>query len=300
MAGPVFRKSFHASASRTARLALVLLVVLLLLLNAGGWIMLRLMLRSQERLLEQGVATSAALIAGAIAPENLFVLEASYDPVTKTTDFPVLSNYVQLPSADALQASVRYASAGGESFNVEILSPDGHVVLDRRSYFIEATKPSHADDDAGLIAEAAAGHAVASQRARGDQTKRAYHPLVSEDGTVIGVLRLESDATFGFPLRMQVRRLTIFALLSTVAILIMWLAMSRLIERAAIAERMAAQSDRLRALGTATAGIAHEIRNPLGIITLSVEELRAACMAIQDFDLRDSLLRAVDDLQGET
>jgi signal transduction histidine kinase len=83
-------------------------------------------------------------------------------------------------------------------------------------------------------------------------------------------------------------------------ILILWFAISRLIRRLVMAERLANQSDRLRALGTATAGIAHEIRNPLGIILLSTEELRATVKHVADEKQREAIEELTLGIRSET
>ncbi|MCB2154171.1 hypothetical protein KQI84_04745 [bacterium] len=295
-------KLFRRDAGHVARVALGVLAILLLLLNLGAWAILRNVLRTQEHLLEESLETGAALIAGAIPYGNLFILEASFDPTAETTNIETLVYYagLDIPSANALQRSIADVSKGAETFNAEVLSLDGKLLLDESGFHLDGAMAAGVEEDADLMARAATGQRVSNVINREDRTKRTYQPLRSEDGTVIALLRLTSERLNTFPGRQQIRRLTVATLLATALIVALWLALSRLIKRAVLAERMADQSDRLRALGTATAGIAHEIRNPLGIIQLSVEELAATIHEVKDPEARRRLEALSSDLQEET
>lgn len=293
---------FRRDAGQVARLALGVLAALLVLLNLGGWAMLHNVLRTQERLLEESLETGAALIAGAIPAGSLFVLEASYDPASEATNVETLSYYagLDIPSANALWQAISEISEEAESFRAEVLSRDGTLLLDENGFHHDGQLAEDVLRDSDLLARASLGVRVSNAHQAGDPTKRTYQPLRSEDGTVIAVLRLKSGALDRLPIRLQIRRLTVATLLATAIIAALWLAMSRLIRRAVLAERMADQSDRLRALGTATAGIAHEIRNPLGIIQLSIEELDATVGELNDTAARERLGGLARDLQEET
>ncbi len=288
-------------AGHTARVALAILAILLLLVNLGGWVAFIHLVRTQEQLLERGLQDSAAFVAGAIPDDNLFYLDVAWIPEEKRTDFASLEPYANLPSTESLLRSLAEVSQrGGENQNVAILSPDGYLVADAKQLYLEPIRPQFYTEDASLIAQAANNVPGYAGKKAVETIKRAYHPIITEDDRVIGVLRLEANWQEELPRPRMVRRLTFGAIAGAVLILMLWWMLSRLIRRAVQAERMADQSDRLRALGTATAGIAHEIRNPLGIIMLSIEEMRAMIGGSTDEKLKKDFPVVLDDLQDET
>jgi signal transduction histidine kinase len=114
---------------------------------------------------------------------------------------------------------------------------------------------------------------------------------------VVAILRMEGD---NFERLVTLRSRLFFGLLLSMGVLLfLWFWTLKMVKRTIEAERSAAQSDRLRALGTMTAGIAHEIRNPLGIISLQAEELKALSAEVADPTLREALQATTADLQKE-
>ncbi len=89
-------------AASAARGALGILALLVLLLNVGGWVMLLSLARTQERLLDNSIQTSVALIAQTIPQANLWVLGTSVDPATKTTERDTIA-YVHFNEAWILE-----------------------------------------------------------------------------------------------------------------------------------------------------------------------------------------------------
>jgi signal transduction histidine kinase len=98
-------------------------------------------------------------------------------------------------------------------------------------------------------------------------------PIIAPAVEPVVLLRLEAGANYLERLE-DIRRRTLWIFVSGGAVLagvgfVVWGAMRRL-ERGA---RHLAKQDRLRSLGTLASGLAHELRNPLGIMRLSAEEL---------------------------
>ncbi len=82
---------------------------------------------------------------------------------------------------------------------------------------------------------------------------------------------------------------------------IVWFELKRQIRRARAAERRARNAERLAEIGAMTAGLAHEIKNPLSTIGLNAELLSEAIADLPglDDDDRSSMRRRVGVLQRE-
>ncbi|MDK2971707.1 MAG: two-component system, NtrC family, sensor kinase [Candidatus Sumerlaeota bacterium] len=292
-------RSFRTDPARVASLAVGLLALLLIVSTAGLGVMLRNSWRAQQDLLRHGLETSAVVIARALTADSLFFIDAAYDPETGTTRRETLAEYAELPSALALQLALAEVSHSHPELDVAILAPDGGVLVDSDGIHTEEKEPLLLEADRDALETAVQGTAASTPFNSQLGTQRAYYPLRGSGQEVIALLRVTSSAPGAFPYSLIVRRLTIGTLLSAVLIVLLWIMLLRLLRRAREAERAALQGDRLRALGTATAGIAHEIRNPLGIMTLSIEELRASFAGIGDEKLRASIDGLAADLHGE-
>ncbi|MSR18463.1 MAG: two-component sensor histidine kinase [Phycisphaerales bacterium] len=84
-----------------------------------------------------------------------------------------------------------------------------------------------------------------------------------------------------------------------------WLVFRRLLRQRELqvrhAERRAAESERLAAMGTLTAGLAHEIKNPLSTLVLNAQLLREEILdSSMGGDDRDRSVRRIDALVRET
>ncbi|MDQ7051759.1 MAG: ATP-binding protein [candidate division KSB1 bacterium] len=108
----------------------------------------------------------------------------------------------------------------------------------------------------------------------GNRFKSGYAPFHNELGKIIGLVIVEASADFFSLLKFYRRGLILggivsFMVVLLVAFFISWIVMSfvRLQERLH-------QNERLAAMGQMAATVAHEIRNPLGIIKSTAEVLR--------------------------
>lgn len=293
-------KGSRRDTGRVARLAVGVLAVLVLVINAAGLILFDRTLQSRERMIRDGLETSAAVLASAMTADSLFFLDAAYDPATEDTDFATLASYADLPSVTDMRDSLAEASRGsGGQFDVSILSPRGYPAFDAGGVYTEPLPDPRLSPDAALIERASAGETVSSELSNELGSARVYHPLRGGDGSVIGILRLETaDYSDAATSRLPARTVTI-GVLTTILIGFLWWTLMRLIRRSLQAERLADRRERLSALGTATAGIAHEIRNPLGIMLLSIEELQASIKDLDNAKKREGLQALAADLHGE-
>ncbi|QJT10002.1 sensor histidine kinase [Oceanidesulfovibrio marinus] len=140
---------------------------------------------------------------------------------------------------------------------------------------------------------------------------RTVYPLRMEDdlvgperkrGPLIGVLELRQDISGDYTTVLRFQRVIIAAsLLSSLGLFLMLLAIIRKVDRANAErikernrlERELHQSEKLASMGRMVAGIAHEIRNPLGIIRSSAELLLKKTSSKEDLQAR--MLKAIYD-----
>lgn len=295
-------KTPSTSTARTARLAVGVFAALLLLVNVAGWLVLVSSWRTQEDIFEQGLRSGAALISGAFTVDNLFFLEASYDPATGTTDLETFESYRDLPSARALMTALAATDEELEGMQVRLVSLGG-VVLGPQGFAEEVAREAGERVPEELVAaldDVRLGEVALVEADGRPGPKHLLQPVLDREGEAIAALWLRSTARPGTGLGVLARRLAFVALLSAAVVLALWWLLNRLIARSERAELEAARSDRLRALGAATAGIAHEIRNPLGIMLLSVEELASRTPDVTEGDVRDDLEGLLRDLREET
>lgn len=108
---------------------------------------------------------------------------------------------------------------------------------------------------------------------------RAYVPLTSAaaDGAspeVLGLLCVEGQRRYFAPLHALRRLMLLLSATVSGALVAIALVAHGALRRFVRLEETVAHADRLQTLGTLAAGMAHEIRNPLGIMRITAETLR--------------------------
>jgi len=115
----------------------------------------------------------------------------------------------------------------------------------------------------------------------GDYLKAGYAPVLAADGTVVGGVGMEANAAF-FAVLDRVRRAMLTAAAAVTVILIaVAVVFGRIFSAQATLEQRLRRTETLAAMGQMAAMLAHEIRNPLGIIRGSAETLA------ETYDLKD-------------
>jgi len=251
-------------------------VVLLVLVNGGGWIALQRLYRVLESDLELRLVTTGRSVAATLSTEDLLILSPRDDTGALDLDF-IRSMRDDAYYTRLLQVLERIEKAA-DLRSISLVLPDGRVVADPDvPYAVGETRPLLEVVDPAEMQRAARGEAVATPLYPvGDVLyKRVYVPLIDENGTVPALLCLEASSDYFVGLKRLRTTLAVLLVVSTAVLVIVSLVLYRLISRLLLTERAASQADRLRSLGTLAAGLAHEIRNPLAIIRLTTEELRA-------------------------
>ncbi|MGD9731033.1 MAG: PAS domain-containing sensor histidine kinase [Desulfamplus sp.] len=112
---------------------------------------------------------------------------------------------------------------------------------------------------------------------------RAEKPLSSVQGPVLGVVEIVQDISDDYQKILRLQMLTIATCFAVMAVLFFILVLvvrrgeviieARALERFKLEEKLQ-RAEHLSAIGEMTAGVSHEIRNPLGIIKSSAELLK--------------------------
>jgi signal transduction histidine kinase len=201
-----------------------------------------------------------------------------------------------------LELAKKLASLAGSipSSTVALISPQKRVIADSQgAYTAGAPADVPEVDDEAWVSALMVGQAKSVLRGTADRPRvRVYAPVrllrpADRAGDVGAVLRIEADfedssQITGIRERGILLAGVVAALTATVALLFY-----RLMRTFVRINERAAHSDRLQAMGTLTAGIAHEIRNPLGIIRALAEGLRG------DFEASDPRSEMLDDITSE-
>ncbi len=248
---------------RLAGLVLVL-ALLTLVVNGSQWLEHR---RLSERLAAELGDHLVAIAQVAAAGVDGDMLQRWRDWGINPDEADRLRSYL---------ASVRAQEALSDLFLLDPHDPLGRPLLDPADEVgTEEANPALALDRATL-ALAAEGIAAATPlytAPGGAYLKTGYAPILADDGRVTGILGVEGSSTL-FAVLGEVRRTLIaVSAASILAVVVLGFLLVRIAESLARAERELLRAEALSSMGRMTAGIAHEIRNPLGIIRATAERL---------------------------
>jgi len=262
-------------------LTIALFVGTLLVFNGGSWVFLQVTRESKEQDLGKRLIAIASTASIVIGNENLRLPEAS-----------LIANYVEHPDYEYLLSLLRWVRVKNNLLNVQVLDSNGNVLVDSRQKMSPGTPHPYIEIDRVELEQAVRGEPATTPYYLLEKVprKRAYVPVTAPDGTLLYVLRLEASRDYFQDLDILKRHMIwvdgIGSLLLAFIAFIVYVIIKRLIR----AEETVAQTERLQALGTMAASVAHEIRNPLGIIRASAEDMKDAieesnttyCSALDD------------------
>ncbi len=265
-----------------AWLTLGLLAALLLLINGGGWLALARLHRALESELETRLITTGRTVAATISAENFLIL--GFRQPDGTLDVDLIRSWQGDSAYLDLLILLDRTKEAANLRSIALITPALRVVADPDDPAAVGQERAVFALDQEQIQNASEGRPAACPLYSLEDVlyKRVYVPVYDEENRPLALLRLEAGSEYFHRLERLGHTLTLVLVSSTLVLLLVSWIFYRLLNRVLRAERAAYHADRLRSLGTLSAGLAHEIRNPLAIIKLTCEELRTAVEAARD------------------
>ncbi len=233
----------------------------------------------------QSTAQAAALL---IDGESL--VESSGDSTFLNLD------YIDLILADRLEEFTT-------SFGVDeilLMDDEFRLIFDSGETYIVGDPYPYLEGDAGAIQAALeAGRAFSpTTRVRDTYLKRGLALVTRDFGGWSALLVVEADVDFFDLLKTWRRTLVSVTVGVAVVLLLAALLFLRLWMSSERTRRVLIRQDKLATLGRMVSQVAHEIRNPLGIIRISTQRLRRSAAAPDESEMIDYVLGEVDRLDG--
>jgi signal transduction histidine kinase len=263
--------------------AFVLAVVLVL--NAALWLTYRRFRSDLDSQVGERLETLAVTAAASLKPED--VESAFSAPPDALAPAAALSPYLD-----------RILEENGLS-NISVIRTDETTVADVRGLSRLGERNPILDLDLVAVTSALAGVSGYGRQyvVDGNYLKNGYAPIHDEQGNVVGALVVEAGASWFDSIR-EVRRNVLFAAgLSLVLVALVAGGFVQAARRITRIEQTLRRSENLAAMGRMAAMLAHEIRNPLGIIKGSAERLRDRYQ-LEDDELYRFIPEEVDRLNG--
>lgn len=126
--------------------------------------------------------------------------------------------------------------------------------------------------------------------------RTAFAPVLGPAGEVVAVVGVEGGANFFLGFATLRRQILVSGAVGMIAVLALALFFSRLLRTQTLAERTLRETSALTAAGELAAILAHEIRNPLAIISARAERVRAK---IEQDRSPEEVLKWFDAIPGE-
>jgi len=229
--------------------AVVLAMLAIIAFNVQGW----LVLARTSRVLEKELGDRLQAVATTLAA----VLGGRYDS----------------PGTVALLSDVMRSN---DLFNLYIIDESLDYVANVRDPGAAGGRAAAVEADAAEILAAFAGAPSQTKlyAAGPYYLKSAFAPLADSSGAATAVLGVEADARFFSTLTGFRNSLLIINALSLAAIVAVVLVSASLARRALVLEQAAGRAATMALLGQMSAAMAHDIRNPLGIIRAAAERLK--------------------------
>jgi signal transduction histidine kinase len=266
------------------RIALLLAGFLLVFVNGGGWYLYNVIARSldvalSERLLAVGRTVALDLALWQV-PEALEEMEGTEPGVTEDTEETRVTDFLDF--LEPVSAHLRRIQEANDLRRIVLLDREGRILFDSSGTGSFGSVETFLAVDRLEFETALGGHpeATVAYPAESVYYKRVYIPVTTLEtnapddylsDSVPMVLSIEAGSLYLSQLatvRGQFLVLGLFSLaLGGVWVVVVY----RIARKNLLLERAAERTARAMEIGQMTAGVAHEIRNPLGIIRTNAE-----------------------------
>jgi len=181
--------------------------------------------------------------------------------------------------------------------SIMLLSPQGEILIASPPNKQQGTFSSMAHN--AFFRRALSGSVTVSEieKFSGESFMSAFAPVKNIDGFTVAVLAIEAKADFFKVLTKLKNRLLLFSLLNLSLILLIALLLYRMIRRSMRYQSELKDQEHLVQLGIMAASVAHELRNPLGIIEGTNDVIRKKFAEDSD-ELFDYIPQEIQRLNG--
>jgi signal transduction histidine kinase len=243
------------------RSLIIFTVLLLFAFNLGSWLFLKQMDSYLENELEKRLTSIARLADRIILNNYINDLLSNNEP--EFALFYIRQDLNKLVDNQELQAAF-------------IIDRNFQVLVEGGGDFLFETNRTYLEQDSVAIEQAWLGEIATSpiHVVEGNRFKNVYAPLRDVSLDVVALLVLEANADFFEILGLFKRGLIIGGLVSFGLIIVFSFFISWMITLLIRTQESLKQSEKLAAMGQMAASMAHEIRNPLGIIKSTADVLK--------------------------
>ena len=244
------------------RFVVILMVTLLILFNLGSWLFFNKIEKYLENELTKRLYSIADIAANYIDISPIINIE---NITTNSSDLLFL------------QAKLQDFKSRYELEGAYIVDPDYHILGNGNGNFEIGDKLFYIQQDSVQLLNAWKGQVVVSpiHIVAGNRFKTAYAPLTNDYTEIIALLVLDANAEFFQIIRLFSKGLIVGGIASIGAIILFSFFLAWSINLFINTHDSLRKTEKLAMLGQMAASVAHEIRNPLGIIKATADVLKS-------------------------